>query len=76
MESDHSGDIKKAALICSRQLNITLDKINNCINGQLGNKLQHQDGLKTETLQPKHTYVPWVFYFLLFQHSVFILLNS
>jgi interferon, gamma-inducible protein 30 len=61
MESDRSGDIKKAALTCSKKLNITTDKIDNCMNSKLGNDLQHQNAVLTDALVPKHQYVPWVF---------------
>lgn len=32
----------------------------NCTRNPLGNKLQHDNAVKTENLQPQHQYVPWV----------------
>jgi len=39
---------------------LSFDKIQTCAKGPEGNKLEHQVGVKTDNLNPSHTYVPWV----------------
>ncbi|XP_075060793.1 gamma-interferon-inducible lysosomal thiol reductase [Mixophyes fleayi] len=39
---------------------ISAKEVLECVNGDLGNKLMHQNALRTEALQPQHQYVPWV----------------
>ncbi|XP_063003467.1 gamma-interferon-inducible lysosomal thiol reductase [Elgaria multicarinata webbii] len=39
---------------------VPLDNITNCVNGELGNKLMHQNAQLTEGLKPPHDYVPWI----------------
>jgi interferon gamma-inducible protein 30 len=56
--SDH--DIRTASLECSRELSISLDATNKCMQSRLGNSLQHNNAVLTEQLNPQHTYVPWV----------------
>ena len=31
-----------------------------CVNGPLGNQLEHQMAVRTDALHPAHTYVPWI----------------
>ncbi|XP_072297959.1 gamma-interferon-inducible lysosomal thiol reductase-like [Eucyclogobius newberryi] len=35
-------------------------RLMSCVNGDLGNKIMHQNALKTEALKPPHTFVPWI----------------
>ncbi|KAJ7308315.1 hypothetical protein JRQ81_008849 [Phrynocephalus forsythii] len=34
--------------------------VTDCIKGNLGNKLMHQNAERTRALNPPHTYVPWI----------------
>jgi len=38
----------------------TINKIVECWEGDEGIELHHQNGVKTDNLVPRHTYVPWV----------------
>lgn len=38
----------------------TIQDIQTCWEGEEGIQLHHENGVKTEQLVPKHTYVPWV----------------
>uniref|UniRef100_A0A8C5LUW3 Gamma-interferon-inducible lysosomal thiol reductase n=1 Tax=Leptobrachium leishanense TaxID=445787 RepID=A0A8C5LUW3_9ANUR len=35
-------------------------KVMECVNGDLGKKLMHQNALKTDSLKPQHEFVPWI----------------
>ncbi|XP_007424545.2 gamma-interferon-inducible lysosomal thiol reductase [Python bivittatus] len=39
---------------------ISLANITACVNGDLGNKLMHENAKLTRALQPSHEYVPWI----------------
>jgi len=45
---------------CASLSNMTYSTIDTCVNGDLGNSLEHQMALKTEALNPPHQYVPWL----------------
>lgn len=60
MES--ARNILKAAPLCLQVYSedVTWDKIQSCVTGDLGNRLMHQNALMTEALNPPHDYVPWI----------------
>lgn len=60
MES--STDVIKSAQTCLGLYSpqTSWDKVMSCVKGDLGNQLMHQNALKTEALNPPHTYVPWI----------------
>jgi interferon gamma-inducible protein 30 len=60
MESNDKDDVMTAAQQCGTQLNIPLDNVLKCAKTRIGNGLEHQMAVKTDMLQPTHTYVPWV----------------
>lgn len=45
---------------CAENLKIEWDPIAACYNGSEGNFLEHQMAQRTDALQPKHQYVPWL----------------
>ena len=51
---------RTAAPSCAQQYGLDYSKIQSCASGDLGNSLQHEMALKTQALNPPHTYVPWV----------------
>ena len=51
---------RTAAPICAQKLGLDYSKIQSCANSDLGNKLEHEMALKTETLDPPNQYVPWI----------------
>nr|ADJ21806.1 gamma-interferon-inducible lysosomal thiol reductase [Oplegnathus fasciatus] len=60
MES--SADVIKTAQSCVEIYSpeLSWDSVMNCVKGDLGNQLMHQNALKTSALKPPHQYVPWV----------------
>ncbi|XP_013392550.1 gamma-interferon-inducible lysosomal thiol reductase-like isoform X2 [Lingula anatina] len=49
-----------AAQGCASQMNIDVAPILKCSTSKMGSDLEHQMAVKTNALQPRHTYVPWV----------------
>lgn len=45
---------------CASKFGFDYSQIQSCVEGPLGNKLEHEMALKTNALQPPHTFVPWV----------------
>ncbi|RVE60975.1 hypothetical protein OJAV_G00165970 [Oryzias javanicus] len=60
MESstDVLGSVESCLKVYDPQL--SMDKLNSCSKGDLGNQLMHQNALQTASLKPPHQYVPWV----------------
>eukprot|EP00794_Sanderia_malayensis_P007992 gene7992-8850_t len=48
------------AVICAKEQGFDYGQIKSCIDGPLGNKLQHEMVLKTAALKPPHTFIPWI----------------
>ncbi|XP_033727013.1 gamma-interferon-inducible lysosomal thiol reductase-like [Pecten maximus] len=62
-EKLYEGDINppQAAEKCAKQFSLKeIDGILACSRSDTGIMLEHQMALKTDALQPPHTYVPWV----------------
>jgi len=56
-----SDDPVSSAKGCVRDLSsVSYDAVKTCAAGKEGNKLEHSMGVKTESLDPPHKYVPWV----------------
>ena len=53
-------DVDKTGQHCSDQLNLDFVSLKNCMTSDLGNKVQHEVAVKTETLDPPKSYVPWI----------------
>jgi interferon gamma-inducible protein 30 len=51
---------RTAAPSCAQEYNLDYSKIQSCASGDLGNSLEHEMALKTQALNPPHSYVPWV----------------
>lgn len=49
-----------AAMACAEALKVDWETISNCVNGTMGNKLEHEMGVKTNALSPSHWFVPWI----------------
>ena len=45
---------------CASKLGLDYSQIRSCVEGSLGNQLEHEMALRTNALQPPHQYVPWV----------------
>ena len=59
MEST-DGAVKDVAVKCAQSVQKNMDKVFDCTTSKIGNLLQHQNAVLTESLKPTHTYVPWV----------------
>ena len=51
---------RMAAPSCAQQYELDYSKIQSCVSGDLGNSLEHEMALKTQALNPPHSYVPWM----------------
>uniref|UniRef100_A0ABM5ELH6 Gamma-interferon-inducible lysosomal thiol reductase n=1 Tax=Pogona vitticeps TaxID=103695 RepID=A0ABM5ELH6_9SAUR len=60
MES--SGNVTENLSTCLKMYApfASLANITACVNGDLGNKLMHQNAERTRALTPPHEYVPWI----------------
>ncbi|XP_024124721.1 gamma-interferon-inducible lysosomal thiol reductase [Oryzias melastigma] len=60
MES--SSDVLASVESCLKVYDpqLSMDKLNTCLKGDLGNQLMHQNAQQTASLKPPHQYVPWV----------------
>ena len=57
---DMETDIEKVAQDCAAKLNIPYSELHHCMSTRLGNMLEHEMAVRTETLDPPHQYTPWV----------------
>ncbi|KAL7866720.1 hypothetical protein AOLI_G00145340 [Acnodon oligacanthus] len=57
-----SSDVIKAAPSCLQLYapSVEWGTIESCVKGGLGHILMHENGVKTQSLSPAHTHVPWV----------------
>ncbi|XP_066534109.1 gamma-interferon-inducible lysosomal thiol reductase [Hoplias malabaricus] len=57
-----AADVLKAAKICADLYSpdTPWTEIESCVNGDEGNKLMHENAVRTGALQPPHQYVPWI----------------
>lgn len=57
-----SADVVKSGEACLGLYSpkTTWDSIMTCVKGDVGNKLMHENAVKTEGLKPAHEYVPWI----------------
>ncbi|KAK9979443.1 hypothetical protein ABG768_012874 [Culter alburnus] len=55
-------DVLKAAQPCLGVYfpEVTWDSVMECVKGDQGNKLMHENAVKTKALKPPHEYVPWI----------------
>lgn len=53
-------DFTQAGSYCANLHNVNFNEVTDCMQGDLGNKIQHDVATRTESLQPSHQYVPWV----------------
>lgn len=60
MEANSQDDVHTSSAKCAKQFNISMGQINQCMSSRLGNDLEHAMGVKTDSLNPPHKYVPWV----------------
>ncbi|XP_072338541.1 gamma-interferon-inducible lysosomal thiol reductase-like [Scyliorhinus torazame] len=60
MES--GDDVLAAAQLCLKvyEPDVQWANVESCVNGDLGNKLMHQNAELTRALNPPHKYVPWI----------------
>ncbi|XP_067872045.1 gamma-interferon-inducible lysosomal thiol reductase-like [Heterodontus francisci] len=60
MES--ADNVITAAQLCLQvyEPKVSWTNVENCVNGDLGNKLMHQNAELTRALNPPHEYVPWI----------------
>ncbi|XP_078064250.1 gamma-interferon-inducible lysosomal thiol reductase-like [Mustelus asterias] len=59
---ESAEDVIAAAQLCLKiyEPNVPWANIENCVNGDLGNRLMHRNAELTEALNPPHDYVPWI----------------
>jgi len=57
---EYYGPTDTNAQYCSSLAKFDYTVIRNCANGAEGTQLEHQMALKTNALNPRHAYVPWL----------------
>jgi interferon gamma-inducible protein 30 len=60
---DTDQDYSNIALKCATEINLndtTVEEIKMCSTSKEGNELEHEMAIKTESLNPPHSYVPYV----------------
>jgi interferon gamma-inducible protein 30 len=57
---NYSQDFTQAGTYCAGLFGVNMNDVNDCMQGDLGNQIQHDIAVQTENLQPSHQYVPWV----------------
>ncbi|XP_053320065.1 gamma-interferon-inducible lysosomal thiol reductase [Spea bombifrons] len=60
MESSNNVTMALDACLSIYEPSLSSKKVVECVNSDLGNKLMHQNALRTEALNPPHKYVPWI----------------
>lgn len=55
-----SDDPTTSASKCCAQFDLNYDQVSSCVNSSLGNKLEHEMAMRTESLDPPHQYTPWI----------------
>lgn len=57
---DRGFNVDYSALQCEKSMGIDLTTTRECMQATEGNQLEHAVAVKTESLNPPHTYVPWI----------------
>lgn len=57
---DNTTDFIAQGQRCAAKYSLDWQTINSCVNGPEGNRLMYEIAVATESLNPKHTYVPWI----------------
>ncbi|XP_069597104.1 gamma-interferon-inducible lysosomal thiol reductase isoform X2 [Ranitomeya imitator] len=59
---EQSSNLTSALEPClaAYQPDLSTKTVMDCVNGDLGNKIMHENAIKTDSLKPPHAYVPWV----------------
>lgn len=50
----------QGARTCASEYDMDWDAICRCTGNKVGNELQHKVGVKTDALDPQHTFIPWI----------------
>jgi len=53
-------DLDQTGQHCADDFNLDFSEIKRCMGSDLGNMVQHEVAVKTESLQPPRDYVPWI----------------
>ncbi|XP_074640668.1 gamma-interferon-inducible lysosomal thiol reductase-like [Tubulanus polymorphus] len=60
IEQSQSTDIETVIKQCASTHHVDYNSLLKCANSSIGNHLEHEMALKTDALNPPHTFVPWV----------------